>query len=185
MRRKDLEKERRVKEAVIKLILSEGFEGASISKIAREAGVSPATVYIYYENKEQMLESIYQEYAVRSNAYLMSRVREDMGGAELVRSLLLGYDTYITENMEVYRFVEQCSHCPTLNDGESDVCQIFDFLEELKDRGTLRRYSNESLAALLFYPVKAITLEFPTHDRRADTLLEELIQIVQRAILLD
>ena len=52
MRRKDDEKEQRIRHAVIELMLQEGFNGTSIAKIARLAGVSPATVYIYYENKE-------------------------------------------------------------------------------------------------------------------------------------
>ncbi len=46
MRKRDDEKEKSIKEAVIKLILEEGFHGTSISKIAKVAGVSPATVYI-------------------------------------------------------------------------------------------------------------------------------------------
>jgi AcrR family transcriptional regulator len=62
LRRKDDEKERCIKQAVIKVILDEGLQGASISKIAKLAGVSPATVYIYYENKESMLQDIYTEY---------------------------------------------------------------------------------------------------------------------------
>ena len=46
MRRKDDRKQESIKQALLKLILSEGLQGASIAKIAREAGVSPATVYI-------------------------------------------------------------------------------------------------------------------------------------------
>ena len=57
--KRDDDKEKSIKEAVIKLILQEGFHGTSISKIAKAAGVSPATVYIYYENKEVMLQGIY------------------------------------------------------------------------------------------------------------------------------
>ena len=184
MRIKDCEKERRVKEAVVKLFLREGIEGTSISKIAREAGVSPATVYIYYENKEQMMTNIYREYASGTYAYLMQRVREDMDGPQLVRALVRGYYDYITENREIYSFVEQCSHCPSMNEELRDVCRIFDLMEEMKARGYLRRYSSENLAALMFYPVKAITVEFPVGDQRAEALLEELIEIIQRAILL-
>ena len=36
------------------LILREGINGASVYKIAREAGVSPATIYIYYASKEEI-----------------------------------------------------------------------------------------------------------------------------------
>ena len=47
MRKKDDEKEQRIKEAVASLMLEEGWSGTSISKIARKAEVSPATVYTY------------------------------------------------------------------------------------------------------------------------------------------
>ncbi|MCR4894101.1 MAG: TetR/AcrR family transcriptional regulator, partial [Eubacteriales bacterium] len=43
MRTKDPDKQKRIKDAVVELILREGIDGASVSKIAREAGVSPAT----------------------------------------------------------------------------------------------------------------------------------------------
>ena len=58
-----MKKRRRIKDAVIELMLEEGFHGTSISKIARKAEVSPATVYIYYESKEDMLQNIYLEYS--------------------------------------------------------------------------------------------------------------------------
>ena len=60
----------------------------------------------------------------------------------------------------------------------------FDFFDCMKDRGVLRRYSNESLAAIIFSPVKAISTEYPAGGRQAEDLLDELIQIVSEAILL-
>ncbi len=74
MRRKDDEKERRIRHAVIELMLREGFNGTSIAKIARLAGVSPATVYIYYENKEEMLQDIYLEYSEEVFDYLLTGI---------------------------------------------------------------------------------------------------------------
>ena len=183
MRRRDAEKERRVKEAVVKLILRDGMEGASIAKIAREAGVSPATVYIYYDSKEQMLQNLYREYAAQAGAYLMARVREEMDGPQFIRSLIRGYYQFIAENTEIYSFVEQCSHCPVLSDGVSDLCRSFELIRRMQSRGVLRPYGEESLAAILFYPVKAIATEYPPGDPRADASLEELIEIVQRAVL--
>lgn len=63
MRQQDDDKKQRVKDAVKEVILQEGFGGASIAKIAKHAGVSSATVYIYYENKEDMMNSIFAESA--------------------------------------------------------------------------------------------------------------------------
>jgi AcrR family transcriptional regulator len=78
MRQKDEEKKESIKQAVIKLILEQGFHGASIAKIAREAGVSPATVYIYYANKDDMLREIYEEYADQAYFYLLGIINSNM-----------------------------------------------------------------------------------------------------------
>ena len=60
MRTRDPEKQKKIKEATVRLILREGINGASVAKIAREAEVSPATIYVYYDSKESMLSEIFQ-----------------------------------------------------------------------------------------------------------------------------
>ena len=83
MRNKDPDKQHRIKAAMIRLILREGINGTSVSKIAKEAGVSPATIYVYYESKEDMLAEVFREYFHRTYGYLSRRVSAGMNGAEL------------------------------------------------------------------------------------------------------
>ena len=184
MRKKDCEKERRVKEAVTKLILEEGIEGCSIAKIAREAGVSPATVYIYYENKEQMLASIYRECMAHASEYMTGRMRCDMSGQELIRELVYGYYDYITENAQVYSFVEQCSHCPSMNSDFSGLSRVFDVIHKMKETSCIRSYSDQTLAAVMFYPVKAISMDYPGGGSQAEQSLRELVEILQHSLII-
>ena len=65
MRTRDYEKQERIKEAMVRLILREGINGASVAKIAREAGVSPATTYIYYDRQGALLSAALREYFIR------------------------------------------------------------------------------------------------------------------------
>jgi AcrR family transcriptional regulator len=48
-----------------------GFDAASMSDVAREAQVSKATLYVYFENKEQLFTSICAERRDRNIAELM------------------------------------------------------------------------------------------------------------------
>ena len=73
MRSKDEKKQQRIKEAMVRLILREGIDGISVSKIAREAGVSSATIYVYYDSKEDMLAEVFREYSTAPYRYLMNR----------------------------------------------------------------------------------------------------------------
>ncbi|EUJ29992.1 TetR/AcrR family transcriptional regulator [Listeria grayi] len=59
MRIKDEAKVTAISQAVFQITKQEGLNNASISKIAKLAGVSPATVYIYYQDKSDMLSKIY------------------------------------------------------------------------------------------------------------------------------
>ena len=59
MRTRDQAKYDSIVDASIKLINELGFDGISISKIAKKAKVSPATIYIYFENKEDLFTKIY------------------------------------------------------------------------------------------------------------------------------
>ena len=56
-------------------------------------------------------------------------------------------------------------------------------MEELKQEHVIRNYSAQSLEALIFYPVKAIVFDQKLKSSEKSQLLDELIQLVQRAIL--
>ena len=187
MRRKDDEKEKSIKEAVIKLILEQGFHGTSISKIAKEAGVSPATVYVYYENKEVMLRDIYLEYSEEILDYLLGRLYKDMDGHELIDMLTRGYYTYIRENGEIFHFVDQFSNCPALANqclGQKNISNLNTLLEELKSKNIIRNFRNDNLVAIIFYPIKSIAIKQCIGEFEQAKLLDEMITIIQDALLL-
>lgn len=186
MRKKDDEKEKSIKEAVIKLILEQGFQGTSISKIAKTAGVSPATVYIYYENKETMLQHIYREYSEEIFNYLLNRVHQGMKGQQLIETLMKSYYTYIQEHEEIFHFVDQFSNCPSLACGCSErkgICNINNLIAEMKKNHIIKDYNNDNLLAIIFYPVKAIAINNNKSEAEKAELLQEMIEIIQDALL--
>jgi TetR/AcrR family fatty acid metabolism transcriptional regulator len=48
-------------EASIQVFAKYGYHRAQVSKIAKEAGVADGTIYLYFENKEDLLISIFRE----------------------------------------------------------------------------------------------------------------------------
>lgn len=186
MRSRDTDKQQRIKESMVKLILEEGMSGASVAKIAKAAGVSPATIYVYYENKEEMLAEVYKEYAQESYHYLQQMIRPEMDGAEFIDAIVRGYYAYSTEHMEQFSFVEQCSRCPTLQEivcVEDCCCGIYHTLHEFQRRGVIREYSDVNMTAVLFAPVKFLAMKRSTpEESRAQ--LDELVQMMQVLLLM-
>jgi TetR/AcrR family fatty acid metabolism transcriptional regulator len=64
-RRRNPERELRILEAALELFGQQGFEATTVSAICEAAGVSEATLYEYFESKEQVLFSIAERYTRR------------------------------------------------------------------------------------------------------------------------
>ncbi len=187
MRLKDEEKQQRIKDAMLRLILREGIDGASVSKIAKEAGVSPATIYVYYDSKDAMLSEAFQEYAHQSYRYLEGCIRPEMNAASVIEAIVRGYYEYTTEHEDQFSFVEQCSRCPTLASQvcEKDCsCDVFARIHEYQQRGELRQCSDWTLGAMLLSPVRFLATNRAAMADEFDPHLNELIELLQTMLLL-
>ena len=185
MRLKDLDKQQRIKEAMVKLILREGIDGLSISKIAREANVSSATIYVYYSSKEEMLSEVFREYSDAPYRYMMQRLSPDMDGETLIEEIVRGCYSFSREHEEIFSFVEQCSRCPTLSEHVSEEecsCDILDLLHAYQARGVLRPYSDWSMGAVLFAPVRFLAMN-RCEANSGEEQLAELISMLQDLLL--
>lgn len=58
MRTRDIEKEELVKQKAIECIVKDGLEGFSMNKLAKICGISVATLYIYYKDKDDLILKI-------------------------------------------------------------------------------------------------------------------------------
>lgn len=186
MRTRDEDKQERIKEAVMKLILEYGFERTSVAKIAKEAGVSPATIYVYYQDKEDMFRAIYRECSEDMYASLADAIDDDMSAEDMIGSLMRGYYAYIRRKAEAFSFIEQFSGCPYLAcqcSERSGICRIYQAIERRRSEGELADFSERSIFAVLFYPVKALATDRALPDAERDGILEEEIRIIERALL--
>ena len=186
MRRKDDEKEIRIKDAVIEVILEEGFSGASIAKIARRAQVSPATVYVYYDNKENMMRSIFGEYSDRLWDTVLSGMDLDHGGQSVVEQLIRNYYNFMMDNETIFSFVEEFSNCPALfkECGHSEeVGRVINLFHSMKEQHIFKPYSDATLFAVLFRPVQSLRDRSLCCGDVPEDLLRELIGMVQDMVL--
>src|SRR5258705_11197457 len=57
----DSSKRRQILDGARKVFLDLGFDGASMGEIARAAGVSKGTLYVYFADKNRLFEAIVEE----------------------------------------------------------------------------------------------------------------------------
>src|SRR5215475_4725269 len=59
--RQDGAKRRQIMDGARAVFLARGFDDASMGEIARQAGVSKGTLYVYFDSKEALFEAIVEE----------------------------------------------------------------------------------------------------------------------------
>ncbi len=101
-------KRRQIVEGARRVFLSEGFDAASMGEIAREAGVSKGTLYVYFESKEALFAALIadskRDAAERNLAALDP---EDPDVAKVLTSFATGLISKVTdpEHMALVRMV--------------------------------------------------------------------------------
>lgn len=102
--RKEREREemrRRILDAALRLFLEQGFEKTSIRNIAEAIEYSPATIYLYYKDKNELLFALHQEAFLKMMAELgqVVVVKEPF---ERLTEMGRKYIKYALENPEMY-----------------------------------------------------------------------------------
>src|SRR5207253_10591130 len=115
MRTRDENKESAIREKALEMIVSEGFDGLSMQKLAKAAGVSPATIYIYYKNREDLLNSLYNEV---NQTFAREALKKFNPELSLEEGLWLQWKNrlkFILEYPTYFKFFEQFRNSPLIN----------------------------------------------------------------------
>ncbi|MDN3582742.1 TetR/AcrR family transcriptional regulator [Mucilaginibacter flavus] len=82
MRPRDENKELLIRRKAIEMIVEQGLDGFGVNKLAKAAGVSPATIYIYYKDKDDLIVQLGMEVASHMMEYSFTDFTPDMDFAE-------------------------------------------------------------------------------------------------------
>ena len=139
MRARDPQKERAICEKALDTIVRCGFDGLSMQKLAKEVGVSPATIYIYFENRDDLILSLYRD---ESRKMAEATLEGFDPGASLAVGLRVQWKNrarYCLENPREAHFLEQIRHSPFHSYDEPGKGR--DFIEAMRTfcRGAIER----------------------------------------------
>lgn len=156
MRTKDPKKEAVVREKALELIVREGFDGFSMQKLAREAGVSPATLYIYFANKEDMLNQLYNDVQRTFTAVSLHDFDADLTFAEGLWKQWKNRLVFIEEYPHHFQFMEQFRNSPLINHSAIEFSEFKDimkrFISNAMNRGEIARIEPELFWAIAYGP---------------------------------
>lgn len=122
-------------DASISLINKLGFDGISISKIAKKAKVSPATIYIYFKNKEDLFTNLYTDIRNKMSDGALEGLEEGMNIEERFKSIWYHSFTFNLKHPEYLTFREQFEKTTMMKKIKPKEFKLFQTIDELLRRG--------------------------------------------------
>lgn len=174
-RTKSNEKRIALLNATLHLVNNNGFHDAPMSKIAKMAGVSPATIYIYFENKQDLINQLYLENKASFSIAALKDYFVNLpvkNGFELIWRNIAHFKL---NQIEEANFLSQCDNIATMIDEESrqeglkNLQPLLDLWERGQKEGIIKNISPYLLYAFTIYPLAFLM----TMQKRNDFELTE------------
>ncbi|MEZ5428741.1 MAG: TetR/AcrR family transcriptional regulator [Pyrinomonadaceae bacterium] len=182
VRYKDDKKHRAICDAAIGLITANGFADTSISKIAKAAGVSPATIYVYFENKEDLLNQLYLMIKEEKSIEMLRNLNGNLSIKEAFEKVLRNFYDYALRQPVHFSFGEQFANSPLVgriskDQGMSFYQPLFDLFERGKRERIFKDIPLEIFSAFTFSPLMGLIKEhfsgeFTLDKKALETALE-------------
>ena len=158
MRIKDQHKQDAIIEATVSLVNEIGFVSSSVSKIAKKANVSPATIYIYYKNKEDLLVSTYIEVKRKMSLALLENFDSSKPFRDILQNFWKNGFAFVRKNKALFQYSEQFSNSPYSDlvdqaELEKHFEPMIRVLEKGIEQKVIKNVPFDILATFIFYPI--------------------------------
>ena len=135
MRTRDQKKYDAVVKSSIELTNKLGFSGISISKIAKRANVSPATIYIYFENKEDLLTAIYCDIRKKAGESVLTNVDKSMSIKDQFYAIWMNSFSFYMKHPEYTQYREQFEQTKMMKEVNAGDFELNKYTIELLSKG--------------------------------------------------
>ncbi|MFX1251800.1 MAG: TetR/AcrR family transcriptional regulator [Promethearchaeota archaeon] len=182
MRPRDQKKYDAIVSATIRQINTLGFDGISISKIAKEAKVSPATIYIYFKNKEDLFVTIYKEIRKKISEAALQGLNEGLTIEDSFKSLWYNYFNYSVEHFEYIVYREHFERTSMMAKVQHEEFELYKYISNLFEKGIEKKIIKDIplpiLVAFALFPIiTLLKLHFDGSIKMDDKLIRQSCEI--------
>ncbi|KIA88482.1 TetR/AcrR family transcriptional regulator [Kaistella jeonii] len=161
--------------ATLTLVNNHGFHNAPMSKIAQLAGVAPATIYLYFENKQDLVNKLYLEVKEDFSNCAFQGYTEDLSVKKGFELIWFNIANYKLNQIKEANFLSQCDNSPMIEEeirveGLKNLQPLLNLWERGKKEGIIKPLSDFVLYAFTVYPLSFL---LGMQEREIFTLSEE------------
>jgi len=160
---KSIDKRNALINATIELVNNDGFHATPMSKIAKMACVSPATIYLYFENKQDLVNKTYLEVKSSYTTYAFATYDETMSVKEGFEVIWKRIAEFKLKEDAYAMFLAQCDNTPMIDEesrqeGIRHLQPLLDVWKRGIKEGVIKPMSDYMLYAYAINPLSFLTI---------------------------
>lgn len=179
---KSIDKRNALIKATIELVNNNGFHATPMSKIAKMANVSPATIYLYFENKQDLVNQTYLEVKTKYTSFVFETYEENA-------SIKIGFERiwkriaeFTMNECEYSFFLNQCNNTPIIDEssrkeGIKHLQPLLNLWERGRKEGLIKPFADHILYAFSINPLSFLLIAQKQEEfRLTKTRIDEAFQ---------
>lgn len=145
-------------DATLKLVSNHGFHNTPMVKIAKMAGVSPGTIYLYFDNKQDLIDSLYLEVKSSFTRAAFESYNEKLSVKDGFEQIWINMVHYKMNHVQEAIFLAQCDNTPMISEevrekGLEHLQPLLKLWERGRKKDIIRDVSPYMLYAFAIYPI--------------------------------
>jgi len=187
-RPRDENKIETIYDATLKLVLETGFNGLKMADVAKAAKLATGTLYIYFKNKEQLINELYFHLKQAKTMKLLAVYNASDSFQVAFKKLWMNYLSISLAEPERMTFIEQFTHTSyltkkTKQQSDQLLKPLEDFLQMGITEGLVKRLPVQLLLSQLLGPInESVKLHGDQTLKITAALKEELFQMAWSSI---
>lgn len=175
----------RIKEATIHMVVSKGFGNASISEIARKAGVAEGYLYNFYKGKTELVETLLHQHIKELTDKLESLLARELTVPEIMEQFIRELFVTANKNPEKLKFLYVLMNDYNFKVQDEQREKIFQLCKQVKERALLckgnRQDIDEEEIYLIgvTYPIQFINLRLKNFFYRSELGNHEIEKVIR------
>ena len=144
--------------ATIQLVNNNGFHATPMSKIAKMAGVSPGTIYLFFENKQDLVNQVYIEVKRSFTRFAFKDYKEGTSIQGDFEKIWKNIARFKLNEVEQAMFLSQCDNTPMIDEpsrqeGLKHLSPLLELWKRGQEEGLIQPVSPYLLYAFSIYPI--------------------------------
>ncbi|MEC5157806.1 TetR/AcrR family transcriptional regulator [Chryseobacterium sp. MP_3.2] len=145
-------------QATLSLVNNHGFHNAPMAKIAQLAGVAPATIYLYFENKQDLVNKLYLQVKEDFSKNAFEGYHENLSVKKGFELIWFNIANYKLNQIKEANFLSQCDNSPMIEEvirveGLKNLQPLLDLWQRGRKEKIIKPLSDYVLYAFTVYPL--------------------------------